>query len=308
MLVAVHVGGGETDEWRNQLQEALPEIPCRVLDRLLPADRVTHAAVWKPPQGWLATLPRLRCIVSLAAGVDHVLEDPTAPTGIPVLRLVGEPLAIRMREYVLLAVLALHRGLPGILADRRHRHWVSREPRIAADRSVGVMGLGALGRDAAETLAGLGFKVSGWSRKRRSIAGVECYAGDGELEGFLSGSEILVNLLPLTELTQALFDRDFFARLPAGAGFVNAGRGQHVVEPDLLAAVDAGQLSGAVLDCFAREPLPNSHPFWDHPRILMTPHVAAPLSARTASRLAADLIRRFEAGESLPAADPEAGY
>ena len=146
MLVAVRVEGLNSGEWRDRLQEALPEIACQVLDGTLPADRVSHAAVWMPPRGWLATLPRLRCVVSLAAGVDHILEDPTVPADVPVFRLGGEPLAARMREYVLLAVLALHRDLPDILADCRNRVWRSAVPCTAAERSVGVMGLGALGR------------------------------------------------------------------------------------------------------------------------------------------------------------------
>ncbi len=308
MLVAVHVEGLDSGEWRDRLQEALPEIACRVLDESLPADRVSHAAVWMPSHGWLATLPRLLCVVSLAAGVDHILEDPTVPMDVPVFRLGGEPLAARMREYVLLAVLALHRDLPDIIADCRNRVWRSPVPCTAAERSVGVMGLGALGRNAAEALSATGFRVSGWSRRRRRIPGIRCFAGDGELGEFLRGTGILVNLLPLTESTQALFDRLLFGQLPVGSGFVNVGRGPQVVEEDLLAAVSSGQLSGAVLDCFAVEPLPEAHPFWGHPRILITPHVAAPLSARAAAAVAASLIRRFEAGEALPTVDMEAGY
>ena len=308
MLVAVHVGESGSAEWRDRLHEALPEFPCRIADESLPSEQVTHAAVWQPPAGWLATLPRLRCVVSLAAGVDHILEDPAVPQGVPVLRLGGEPLAARMREYVLLAVLSLHRDLLGILESRRGRVWTYPVSPTAAERVVGIMGLGALGREAANVLSDVGFQVSGWSRRRQQIPGVRCFGGDAELGKFLHCTEILVNLLPLTASTRSMFDRSLYARLPKGAGFVNVGRGPHVVEEDLLDALESGQLSGAVLDCFLREPLPNSHPFWRHPRILVTPHVAAPLSARTATRLAADLIRRFEKGEALPTVDVGAGY
>ncbi len=308
MLVAVHVGGENGAEWRDCLQVAMPECSCRLLDDSLPLEKVTHAAVWMAPPGWLATLPQLRCVLSLAAGVDHVLADPALPDHVPVLRLHGEPLAARMREYVLLAVLALHRDLPRLLRERRQRIWIEREPPVASGRRVGVMGLGSLGRDAARTLARVGFSVAGWSRRRREVPEVACYAGESELDEFLRGAEILVNLLPLTDSTRDILDRRRFSLLPRGAGFVNVGRGAHVVEEDLLAALESGQVSGAVLDCFREEPLPSSHPFWGHPRVLMTPHVAAPLAAPTAAEIAADLIRRFEAGETLPGVDRASGY
>lgn len=304
----VYLEGGNSEEWRQRLQECLPEIPCRTLDENPTVDSVTHAAVWQPPPGWLASFPRLRCVVSLAAGVDGILQDAMVPSGVPILRLAGEPLAARMREYVLLAVLALHRDLPRIFCDRRDRIWNDPVPRVASERTVGVMGLGVLGGDAARMLSNVGFRVAGWSRRPRQIPGVRCYAGNRELASFLRSVEIVINLLPLTSSTRYMFDHRLFARLPKGAGFVNVGRGAHVVEADLLEAIDSGQLSGAVLDCFGIEPLPETHPFWEHPRILMTPHVAAPLDAKTGSRLASDLIRRFEAGEKLPVVDVAAGY
>lgn len=308
MSVVVYVGGEDNEPWCRQLQQALPEMSCRVWDAVEDANEIRFAAVWQPPVGGLAQFPNLECVISFAAGVDHVLCDPELPASVPVLRLTGELLRARMREYVVLHVLALHRDSVSILSHQRNQTWLDTVPLAAADRRVGVLGLGELGRDAVTAVAGLGFDVAGWSRSRKEVPGVACFAGDDELHQFLARSEILVNLLPLTPNTQAVCNSNLFAALPEGAGFINAGRGEHVVEADLLAALATGQLAAAILDAFPEEPLPADHPFWSHPQIWVTPHVAARLDATDATKLAAQAIREFQRGERPGLVDRARGY
>jgi glyoxylate/hydroxypyruvate reductase len=210
---------------------------------------------------------------------------------------------------VVLQVLRLHRHDLDYMAQQRSQVWREREQKNAAERRVGIMGLGALGMAAAEKLGGLGFALAGWSRRPRADAGFESYAGREELPRFLGRVEILVCLLPLTAETAGILDRMLFALMPPGSFLVNVGRGAHLVEEDLLEALDMGHLAGAALDVFREEPLPPAHPFWRHPRILVTPHIAAATHPPTAGPIFGDAIRRFEAG--LPVAnlvDPALGY
>jgi glyoxylate/hydroxypyruvate reductase A len=206
-----------------------------------------------------------------------------------------------MSEYVALSVLRLHRQDLDYLAQQRAEIWLEREQKNAAERPVGILGFGTLGRDAGRKLRALGFDVAGWSRGSKTVPGFHTFAGADGLDLLLRRSEIVVCLLPLTEETRGILNASAFAQLPRGAGIVNAGRGGHVVESDLLAALDTGQVSGAVLDVFDDEPLPPGHPFWRHPRIIVTPHVAAETHPATAAPIVRDAIRQCEAG--LPIAN-----
>ncbi|MDX1607247.1 MAG: glyoxylate/hydroxypyruvate reductase A, partial [Candidatus Competibacterales bacterium] len=240
---------------------------------------------------------------------DHILCDPELPA-VPVLRLTGSELTQRMREYVALQVLRCHRRQAELDAQQRAGEWRLLPVPLAGERAVGVMGLGAMGRAAAETLAGLGFRVAGWSRTPHALDAIEVFHGEAGRDAFLARSEILVCLLPLTAGTRGILDRTLFERLPSGTWVINAARGEHLVEADLLAALDSGWLAGAVLDVFAQEPLPPEHPFWGHPRITVTPHVASRIDPELGSRLLAATIRRFRAGDPLPEqrVDPARGY
>lgn len=306
--IVVYVAGEEPEVWREQLQAHLPGHDIRLLGRHGAPEEVRFAAVWAPPAGALGQFPRLRCVVSLAAGADNILADPDLPAHVTVLRLVGEPLRARMREYVVLHVLALHRGSMNLLRAQAAQQWGADTPDAAGSRRVGVLGLGELGADCARALAALGFRVAGWSRSLRQIPDVECFHGFESLDQFLARTEILVNLLPLTPETLDLLDASRLARLPVGATLVNAGRGEHVVEGALLDALNSGRLSGAVLDTFREEPLDPGHPFWRHPRIWVTPHVAAPLLPEDGARLAAEQIRYFEEGGPVARVQRDRGY
>ena len=275
MALIIRVGPARERWWLEHLQGLLPEMDCRPWSDPGRLEDIEIAVVWKPPAGGLRRFPNLKLIVSIGAGIDHVLADPELPRHVPILRTTGEDLTIRMREYVVLHVLRLHRRLPEIEAAQSRKEWLQLINPPAHERRIGVMGLGALGSDCAKALSAIGFDVAGWSRRRKATDGIESFAGDQELGPFLERSEILVCLLPLTPKTEGILNADLFRRLPEGACIINAARGGHLVEADLLDALDDGRIGAATLDVFHTEPLPASSPFWSHPKVLVTPHVAS---------------------------------
>ena len=301
MALVIKIGGERADWWKRHMSTLLPEMEVRLWRDPGDPDDVEYAVVWQPEPGWLKTFPNLKCIVSVGAGIDHVLKDPHLPSGVPILRTTGPELSVRMREYVTLHVLRLHRRLPEIEAGQPLREWRQIIEPPAPERRVGVMGLGNLGADCARTLSAIGFQVAGWARSAKDIDGVESFAGAAGLEPFLARTEILVCMLPLTPETEGILNARLFAALPRGACVINVARGGHLVEADLLAALDSGQVRAATLDVFHQEPLPDDHPFWDHPGILITPHVASLIDPAAGGRAIADNLRKFIAGE--PVAD-----
>jgi glyoxylate/hydroxypyruvate reductase len=299
MAVLFLSAADDATAWRTELERLIPGLDLRVLPALDDRAAIEAALVWRPPPGVLASLPNLRLIFSLGAGVDHIFADPQLPPGVPIVRLVDPYMTAAMSEYVQLQVLRLHRQDIAYLNQQRRGTWQPRPQPSAAERRVGVLGLGVLGSDAALKLSVLGFEVMGWSRTEKKLPRIRCFHGAQGLGALLAQAEILVCLLPLTPATQGILAAGLFSRLPRGAAIVNCARGRHLVEPDLLAALDSGQLSAAVLDVFADEPLPASHPFWRHERILLTPHVAAATHAPTAALAVADTLRRLAAGKPL---------
>jgi glyoxylate/hydroxypyruvate reductase A len=295
--------------WRPLLSHLMPMHEFRFWPEIGDPAAIDYALVWNPEPGLLASLPNLKLIVGLGAGVDALLRDKTLPPQVPIVRLVDPYMTDAMSEYVVFQVLRLHRQDLDYLAQQQEHVWQGREQVNASERRVGVLGFGTLGQDAGRKLQALGFDVTGWSRTARPVPGLATFAGEAGFAELLARSDILVCLLPLTPATEGILDAGAFARLPPGAGLVNAGRGGHLVEADLIPALDAGQLSAAVLDVFRSEPLPPEHPFWRHPRIVVTPHVAAETHPPTAAPIIRDAIRQFEAG--LPLAnrvDPSRGY
>lgn len=284
--------------WRGELERRVPGLDFRVWPEIGDPTEITAALVWLPPPGLLASLPNLRAVLSLGAGVDALLRDPTLPD-VPVCRMVDPSLTRSMSEYVLTLVLRYHRDLDRYEAQQRRHAWRLRVPRPAAARTVGIMGLGVLGADAARLLARHGFSVRGWSRTAAPVEGVTGYAGAGQLGTFLAGCDILVCLLPLTPATTGILNAELFQRLPTGARLINVARGRHLVEQDLIDALDAGRLAHATLDVFAEEPLPREHPFWRHPRITVTPHSASYSLPETGTEIVAENLRRLEAGLPL---------
>jgi glyoxylate/hydroxypyruvate reductase A len=298
-----------TARWRPLLARLMPEHEIRYWPEIGDRAEVDYALVWNPEPGLLASLPNLKLIVGLGAGIDHILRDPSVPAGVPIVRLVDPYMTDAMSEYITLQVLRLHRQDLHYLAQQRAAVWEEREQKNAAERPVGILGFGTLGQDAGGKLKALGFDVAGWSRAPKDVPGFVTYTGSTGFDALLARSEILVCLLPLTAETRGILNAAAFARMPRGAGIVNAGRGGHLVEEDLIPALDSGQLSGAVLDVFRAEPLPPEHRFWRHPRIIVTPHIAAETHPPTAAAIIGDAIRCFEAGLPVPnLVDPARGY
>lgn len=299
----------DPDPWRIALARSLPGVDLRVWPEVGRAQEIDYALVWRPPAGMLKSLPRLKAILSLGAGVDHIFSDPDLPRGIPITRMVDAGLAAQMSEYALYGVLHFHRHMDGYAEQQRRGQWRQLPAVPPHQRTVGVLGLGVLGADFAGKAAALGFKVLGWSRLPKAVAAIEALHGEAGFEQFLSRTDLLVNFLPLTPQTQRILDARTFARLPRGACLINIARGAHLVEPDLLAALDSGQLAGAMLDVFSREPLPADHPFWRHPRVLITPHIAGQAIAELMVEQVVDNIRRIERGDPpLGLVDPARGY
>ena len=295
-------------EWARFFAERAPHLTFRLWPDIGDPAEVRYLVAWVPPDDIAATFPNLELVFSVGAGVDQ-FDATKLPPHIPLVRMLEPGIAETMVEYVTMAVLALHRDLLDFISQQKQQVW--REIRItpAKRRRVGVMGLGQLGQAVLERLEAFGFPRLGWNRSPREIKGVTCYAGIDSLPDFLAQTDILVCLLPLTDETRGILNADLFARLPRGACLVNVGRGPHLVEADVLAALDSGVLSGAVLDVTDPEPLPAGHPFWSHPRILLTPHNASMTTPDTAVDYVLDVIARHRRGEDLPGlVDRSRGY
>lgn len=301
MLLAGDFDDGERAEWLQALSAAMPE--ARWLARDEPgfdAATVTAAVVANPPPGSLRGLPQLALIQSLWAGVDRLLADPTLPAGVPIARMVDPAMNRAMAETVLWAVVALQRDFFVYARQQHQRQWRQHAQRRADEWPVLLLGLGEMGRTAARALRAQGYPVSAWTRSGgKAEPGVRCRAGEAELWPALAGARVLVNLLPLTPHTEGLLGRRLFDALPRGASLVNLARGRHVVDAELLAALDDGRLSHAVLDVFHAEPLPPSHAFWTHERVTLLPHVAAQTDARSAAAVAVANLRALRDGLPL---------
>jgi glyoxylate/hydroxypyruvate reductase A len=316
LALLIH-GGTENwspERWKARFDQVCPDRAVHLLPdaRFDPAE-VHFAAVWKPAPGALAAFANLKVIFNLGAGVDALMADNTLPE-VPLVRVAVSDLTLRMSEYVVLHVLMHHRQELYLRDSQRAKRWAPKVQWPAAAISVGIMGLGTLGTNAAHILRRIGFRVAGWGRSTRRIDGIDCFAGRSELDAFLRRTDILVCLLPLTPDTRAILNRELFAKLnrksPLGAPVViNAGRGGLQNEADILACLDDGTLGGASLDVFVQEPLPAASPFWTHPRVVLTPHNAADTDADEISEYVAQQIARFEQGGALDnVVDRKRGY
>jgi glyoxylate/hydroxypyruvate reductase A len=283
--------GDNSAAWVAALQGALPGAEVAIWPAAKVAD---YALVWKPPPQLLRDLHDVKAIFNLGAGVEAVA--PAVPGGVRLVRLEDAGMARQMAEYVCHAVLRRYREFDVYAEQQRAGLWRARPLARPHEFGVGILGLGVLGRAVASALLPFGFALHAWSRTPKLMAGVATFAGDGELDGLLARSQVLVCLLPLTPATRGLLDRRTLSRLPRGAGVVNISRGALIVDDDLLALLDSDHLAGAMLDVFHDEPLPPEHRFWHHPRVALTPHIAATTLVEEAVAQIADKIRRLEAG------------
>lgn len=294
-------------------QAACPGVDLRLLPDLGTLQQIEAAACWQPPPGVLATLPGLRLVQSLAAGIDHLTNDPALPRQVPLCRIVDPEMASGMAAYVVWAVVHHQRHMGRFLQQAGQQLWKVQPVQPTRQHTVGIAGLGFLGQTCAQALLALGYRVRGWRRSAPPPAGVASevvlFHGDAQRADFLAGCDTLVNLLPLTEATRGVLDAALLAQLPRGAHLVNVGRGDHLVQADLLAALASGQLAAATLDTFAQEPLPAGHPFWLHPQITVTPHIATRTHPAVIVQQTLDNLAALRAGHRPDAAvDLARGY
>jgi glyoxylate/hydroxypyruvate reductase A len=301
--------GGAAAEWRRLFAAELPGLDIRLFPEIGDPGDIDIAAVARVPPGTLAQLPKLRLIISLMAGQETLLADRTMPAHVPIVR-AGDPAGdAMMNETALLHVLRHHRLLPEYQLAQQRRDWKRLAVLRAGERRVGVLGLGQIGLAVAKYLRDHGFDMAGWARAARPVEGIAVYHGREQLAAFLGRSEIVVNLLPLTGETENILDRAAFAHMPKGAALVNLARGQHVVDRDLIAALDAGHLAAATLDVFREEPLGKESPLWQHPRITVMPHVSRRHDPADIVPRVAENVRRLARGEPLlQPVDRAAGY
>lgn len=285
--------------WTEAITALMPTLDIEVWPDVTDPSAIEVALAWKPPHGVLGQFPNLKLICSLGMGVDFLFEDPTLPNQAAIVRLIDQNLIEQMSEYVCFAVLRQHRRIDQYEAFQQQKNW---QPLPMADTAacrIGILGLGVIGSDTAQKLQTLGFPVQGWSRTPKSLAGVDSFHGRAGLQPFLQQTTILVCLLPLTDATTGIINTSTLMQLPQGAYIINLARGGHLVEQDLLAALASGHIAGATLDVFQHEPLPLEHPFWAHPNIRITPHIAGLTDARSAAPQIVANLQRLGAGEAL---------
>ncbi len=281
--------------WADLFARRMPELPFRIWPDVGDPRDVRFLAAWQPPDDLAQRFPNLEVLFSTGAGTDHV-DLSAIPATLPVVRMVEAGIIGGMVEYVTMAVLSVHRDWETYRRQQRDGQWNVHRVYPASKRRVGVLGLGVLGRAVLQSLTGLGFSCAGWSRSARQIDGVECHAGQDGLQAFLARTDILVCLVPLTAETRGILSKSVFDQLPRGATVINVGRGGHLVQDDLLQALDDGRLGGAILDVCEPEPLSPGHPFWTHPKVVLTPHIASMTQPETAAEAVMHNLRRHQQG------------
>lgn len=292
--------------WIPGLQAALPGADVTLWEPGAP--QADYAVVWKPPQQMLDEQAGLKAIFNTGAGVDALMQL-RLPAGVPVVRLDDAGMSVQMAEYVCHAVIRHFRELDGYESDMAMGTWSFRKPRSRADYPVGVLGLGVLGERVAKAVAQFDFPVNGWSRSPKAVPGIQGFVGPEQLDAFLAASRIVVCLLPLTPDTENLLNAERLAMIRPGGYVINVARGAHVVDADLLAAIDGGHLAGATLDVFRVEPLPQGHAFWNHPKITITPHTSARTLRSESIAQIARKIAALQNGEAVAGrVDAARGY
>ena len=275
--------------WQRNVASALPDLPLwQGRDAVPDPALVKYVACWIPPEDLFDSYPNIELVISVGAGADQ-FDLSKIPPHVRIARMITPGIAQMMRDYVAMGVLALHRDLPRYIAQQADRVWAGDPAPLARRTHVGILGLGQLGQAALEVLKPFGFQLSGWSRSAKSLDGVTCYAGPEQLAAFLGGQDIVVCLLPLTDDTRGILNADCFALMKSGAKLLHVGRGGHLDQDDLIAALDAGELSAAMVDVTTPEPLPTDHALWTHPKVLLTPHIAT----ETDSQEGADCLIRI---------------
>lgn len=299
MRILLYRADGQTDLWVRDFAEALPRAEVVVWQEGSQETPCDYAVLWGPTVALLAQLQHVKAIFLAGAGVDALLKFGDALPDVPIVRLGDAGMAVQMAEYVAHAVLRYFRRFDEYEKQARRGIWAPLPLPDKREFTIGVLGMGMLGSRVLETMGHFGFPLRGWSRTQKQVEGVSCFAGLDSLGEFLAGTRVLVCMLPLTPETTTLLDRARLSQLPKGAYLINVARGAHVAEPDLLTLIRSGHLAGATLDVFRNEPLPAPHPFWEEPRITMTPHISALTVRHDSVRQIAGKINAFEHGEPV---------
>ena len=296
MILALIASNRDMKPWADAIRKEAPEIKVEIYPDISDPDQVTGAMLWNQPEGVLNQFPNLKWVSSLGAGVEHILSDPLLPEHVMVSRIVDRDLQRGMSRTVAMAVLNYYHEIYRYATEKDLKIW---NPALdKPELKIGMLGLGVLGGASAQTLLSLGFEVFGYSRDDEQVSGVKTF-GENELEEFLGEVNVLVNLLPLTPQTENILNYEFFSKCNRGTYLINLARGKHVVDLDLIKAIDEGRLSGAYLDVFREEPLPTDHPYWSHSKIAMTPHIASITNISSAATQIVENFRRLMKNEKL---------
>ncbi len=296
MSLAIISPGRDPEVWINAIRSQDPDIDIQVYPNINEPEKVEVVMVWQHPPRILSEYPNLKLISSMGAGVDHIFTDESIPAHLPIVRIVDEKLTWSMTNYVIMGVLNFHRQIERYQRDQNNKVWDMSNPEIPV--KVGVMGVGALGGDVVDKLRYMDFDVHGFGFSKKQGLDYPYYSKE-ELSDFLASVNVVVCLLPLTDDTEDILNRELFNKCQKGTFLINAARGRHLVDEDLIEALDSGQLSGALLDVYRTEPLPEDHPFWSHPKIQFTPHIASVTNPQAASPQIIDNIKRLRSGEEL---------
>lgn len=298
----------DMNPWKEALLEVDPNLDIEIWPRVENKERVTFAVSWNHPEKVLDTYPNLKVVSSLGAGVDHLLNDKTLPNSVAISRVVINSLKNQMADYVLTAVQNFRHHTSRYVDQKREGFWSTHETIPKSDCTIGVMGLGEMGQAICSSLIENRYSVFGWSKSKKLIEGVSCFEEE-ELDKFLNRVNILVCALPLTRETDGILDLNIFKKLKSPSFLINVGRGSHLVEEDLIYALDTGALAGACLDVFEQEPLPDNHIFWNRPNIMITPHVASITNPKEAAKVIIENYKRSLSGmELLFEVNREKGY
>ncbi len=299
MALLIICGDRDLSPWTAALKNLKPNIDIRIYPEEGNIEDIEFVLCWKHPIGILKRYPNLKVISSMGAGVDHLLTDPDLPSNVPMVRIVDPELAQGMSEFVIGIILNQMRSYTLYSENQKQKLWKGIRFQIAKNTQIGIMGMGILGQDLAKKLKGIGFNVVGWAQSAKEIEGIKVYTGSENYNDFLSKTNFLVCLLPLTSETENILNKETFSKLPKNSYLINVARGAHLVDADLIEMIDSDHLSGATLDVFRKEPLPEEHAFWNHPKIKITPHIASLTNPVSVAPQIIENYNRAKSGKDL---------